>query len=244
MLTIVLYEPIGEGDAAAKAVLGALSKAKPDEAIIVAINSPGGSVFEGEAIFNALKRHKGRVTARVDGLAASAASYIMCAADEIIFAPGAHAMIHSPMASMVYANQDEMRSIIDKLEVMERQYGRVYAQRTGQDEAKVREWMKAETWFTAEQALQAGFADRIDETVPMAAVIPGDFVRLGYRHVPVAVKALNDPTAAAAKIEAQKIEAAKPAPTAAELAEAEAKRLRRQRQRRRMALLAEMRPGL
>lgn len=243
MLTIVLYEAIGEGDATAKAVLVALGKAKPNDAVTVAINSPGGSVWEGEAIYNALKRHKGRVVCRVDGLAASAASYIMCAADEIVMAPGTHLMIHSPMAR-AGGNQEDLRDIIDKLEIMERQYARVYAQRSGQDEPKVREWMKAETWFTAEQAIQAGFADRIDDAMAMAAMIPGDFQRLGYRHVPVAVKALNDPALIAAKLEAEKIEAAKPAPTADEIAKADGERLRRQRMRRRMALLAEARPGL
>lgn len=240
MLTIALYEPIGEGDATAKSVLVALGKAKPTEPVTVAINSPGGSVFEGEAIYNALKRHKGRVTCRVDALAASAASYIMCAADEIVMAPGSHLMIHSPMA-WTGGNQEDLRAVIDKLEIMERQYARVYAQKSGQDEAKVREWMKAETWFTAEQALQAGFADKIDDNIAMAACVPGDFQRLGYRNVPVAIKALNDPSLLAARAGDVEAKAAKTAPTAQDLAEEEAARLRRQRMRRRMALLAALR---
>lgn len=244
MLTIVLYETIGEGEATAKAVLLALAKAKSSEPVLVAINSPGGDVFEGEAIYNAFKRHKGRVTCRVDGYACSAASYILCAGDEIVVAPGSHIMIHSPMAIMMRGNQEDFRSVIERLEVLERQYCRVYAQRSGQDEAKIREWMKAELWMTAEQAVHAGFADKVDDDIALAAVLPGDLTRLGYRHVPVAVRALNDPTLTAANLAERKIEAAKPAPTAAELAETEAKRLRRQRQRRRMALLAEMRPGL
>lgn len=235
MLTIVLYEAIGEGEATAKAVLLALAKAKASESVLVAINSPGGDVFEGEAIFNALKRHKGRVTCRVDGYACSAASYILCAGDEIIMAPGSHVMIHSPMAVMMRGNQEDFRSVIDRLEVLERQYSRVYAQRTGQDEAKVREWMKAETWFTAEQALQAGFADKVDDEIALAAVLPGDLTRMGYRHVPVAVKALNDPTVVSAKPEPEK----KPEPKIA--AADEATKRRQQNQRRRMMLLAELR---
>jgi ATP-dependent Clp protease, protease subunit len=242
MLTIVLYEAIGEGDSTAKAVLLALSKVSANTPLTVAISSPGGSVFEGEAIYNALKRHKGRVTARIDGRAFSAASYIMCAADEIIMAPGAHILIHSPMAMMVEGNQEEFRAVIDRLEVMERQYCRVYSQKTGQDEARIREWMKAETWFTAEQAIQAGFADRIDDDISIAAVFPDDLTRFGYRHIPVAVRAMHDP--AAKPLTEQKIEAAKPEPTAEELAERLQARQRRQRQRRRMTLLAEMRPGL
>ncbi len=218
MLTIVLYEPIGEGDASAKAVLAAIAKVSPNTPVTVAIHSPGGSVFEGEAIYNALKRHKGRVVCRIDGLCASAASYIMCAADEILMAPGAHIMIHSPMA-FGGGNQQEFRSLIEKLEILERQYCRVYSQRTGNDEARVREWMTAETWFTAEQALQSGFCDRIDDSIAMAAYIPGDFNRFGYRNVPVAVKALNNPDLAQAKAEEQKVVAAKPKMTAEQIAE-------------------------
>lgn len=243
MPEILIYDVIGEGQSTAKAVVQALAKLKPNDPVTVAIYSGGGSFFEGEAIFAALKRHKGRVTVRVDGIAASAASYIAMAADEILMAPGSHMMIHSPLAQ-TYGNQESLRETIEKLEVFERQMARVYAQRSGQDEAKIREWMKAEVWLTAEQCIQSGFADRIDDTLAVAAVIPGDLNRFGYRHIPVAVKALVDPDLTTEKLAERKIEAAKPEPTAAEKAEAEAKRLRRQRQRRRMALLAEMRPNL
>lgn len=245
MLTIVLYENIGEGDATAKAVLNAIHKAPANDAVTVAINSAGGSVFEGEAIFNALRRHKGHTTARIDALAASAASYIAMACNDIVMAPGSHMMIHSPLAH-VRGNPNELRDIIGKLEVFEKQMMRVYAQRSGQDEAKVGEWMRAETWFTAEQAMQAGFCDRVDDDLNMAAVIPGDFSKLGYRHIPIAVKALNDPVASGSAKEMieQKKQAAKPELTAEQKEQAEVERARRQRLRKRHAMRSYLRPQL
>jgi Clp protease len=140
--------------------------------VLLAVNSRGGCVFAAEAIYNAVKRHKGRVTARVDAMAASAASYVLCAAAEVVMSPGSHIMVHSPLAVQVTANQHQLREVIERLEQIEEQYRAVYRQRTGQDEATIREWMRQERWFSAAEAVRVGFADRVDVQLPAAAWLP------------------------------------------------------------------------
>jgi ATP-dependent protease ClpP protease subunit len=190
---ILLYDDIGEGESSAKAVLMRLQAMKPTDPVTVGIFSYGGSFFEGEAIYAALKRHRGRVTVRIDGVAASAASYIAMAGDEIVMAPGSHMMIHrASVAGFLSANEDDLRDILARFETMNKQMVRVYAQRSGQDEAKVREMMQKDHWLTAEQCAQLGFCDRIDDELDVRhAASASDLGKFGYRHVPVAVKALT-----------------------------------------------------
>lgn len=204
---ILLYEDIGAGESTAKAIVEALGALKAGEAITVAIYSYGGNIFEAEAIYSALKRYKGRVTVRIDGVAASAASYIAMAADEIVMAPGAHMMIHRPSVSgFMSANEDDLRDILERFDVLTKQMVRVYAQRSGQDEAKIREMMEKETWLTAEQCAQLGFCDRIDDDLELQMAAANDIGRFRYRHVPVAVKAMIQ----AAKDQAAKTPEKKP----------------------------------
>lgn len=199
MIEYLVYEPIGEGDSTAKALVQALRQIKPTDPITIAIFSPGGSVFEAEAMYAALKRHKGTVTARIDGVAASAASYLAMAADEIVMAPGSHLMLHMPSVSgYMTATESDLRDILDRFDTMTKQMVRVYAQRSGQDESRVRDLMTKETWLTAEQAAQMGFCDRIDDGLELKANAIS-FDKFGYRHTPVAVLAQNANAAAIAK---------------------------------------------
>ena len=193
MTEIMLYEDIGDGDSTAKAVLKALQALKPSDPITVAIYSSGGSFFEGEAIYAALKRHRGRVTVRIDGVAASAASYIAMAGDEIVMAPGSHMMIHRAAVSgyMRSVGEDDLIDLRARLDTMNKQMARVYAMRSGQDETKVVEMMRAESWLTAEQCSQLGFCDRIDDELQLKPAAGGDLAKYNYRHVPVAVQALT-----------------------------------------------------
>lgn len=130
--------------------------------LTVVINSPGGDVFAGLAIYNALVNHNGNVTVRVDGLAASIASVIAMAGDKIIMSPGSMIMIHRPS---VYAagTVDDMEKAKDVLMKIEEGITPIYAKRTGLSDEKITELLEAETWMLADKAVELGFADEVSE---------------------------------------------------------------------------------
>jgi ATP-dependent Clp protease, protease subunit len=144
----------------------ALREIKADT-IHLRINSPGGSVFAARAIETALREHKAKIVAHIDGLAASAATFIAMAADEIVMAPGALFMIHKAW-TMTYGNADDLMAEAALLEKIDGTLADTYAARTGKDASAVMELMAAETWFTAQEAVDAGFADRVAEDSPKA----------------------------------------------------------------------------
>ncbi|MES2959793.1 MAG: head maturation protease, ClpP-related [Pseudomonadota bacterium] len=127
------------------------------------VNSPGGSVFAARAIEQALREHKARVVAHVDGLAASAASFIIMGADEIVMAKGAMVMIHKGW-TFAMGNADELRRTVDLLDKLDGTLVDTYADRTKQAPEQIAEWMAAETWFTATEAVEHGFADRLADS--------------------------------------------------------------------------------
>jgi len=131
------------------------------------INSPGGSVFAARAIEQALRDHPAKVVAHIDGLAASAATFIAMAADEIVMGSGALFMIHKAWTGM-YGNADDMRAEADLLDKIDGTLADTYASRTGKSKEEVAAWMAAETWFTADEAVEAGFADRVAESTAKA----------------------------------------------------------------------------
>lgn len=130
--------------------------------LTVVINSPGGDVFAGLAIYNALVNHNGNVTVRVDGLAASIASVIAMAGDKIIMSPGSMIMIHRPS---VYAagTVDDMEKAKDVLLKIEEGITPIYAKRTGLSDEKITELLEAETWMLADKAVELGFADEVSD---------------------------------------------------------------------------------
>lgn len=123
------------------------------------VNSPGGDVFAARAMEAALRGHSAKVVAHVDGVAASAASFLIMAADEIEIADGAMMMIHKAL-SAVWGNADDMRGRAELLEKIDGTLVKTYADRTGQSPDDIAAWMTAETWFTADEAIDKGFADR------------------------------------------------------------------------------------
>ncbi len=131
--------------------------------INIRVNSPGGSVFDGTAIYNAIKQHKSKVIARVDGLAASIASVIVMAADEVRMAENAFLMIHDPW-SIVIGNAQDMRDEADLLEKVGGTIAKAFTEKSGKEGAEILDLMAAETWFTAQEALDAGFIDSIYES--------------------------------------------------------------------------------
>lgn len=125
------------------------------------INSPGGDVFDARAIHTALKQHKARVIAHIDGLAASAATYVSLAADEIRMSEGAFYMIHKAW-TLAYGNADELRKTADLLEKVDESIVNDYHRKTNLSPDELSALMADETWFTAEEAKEKGFVDAVD----------------------------------------------------------------------------------
>jgi ATP-dependent Clp protease, protease subunit len=152
------------------------------------INSPGGSVFDAETIRTAIAQHPSNVVAHIDGMAASAATSVAIAANEVEMSSGAMWMIHNAWG-MAMGGAKEMRDYADLLEKVNGNIRAEYGRKTGQDEAQISEWMDAETWFTAADALERGFVDRIfsaadseeddDANNATAFVVPGVNVESG-----------------------------------------------------------------
>ena len=128
--------------------------------LTVQINSPGGDVWAGVSIYDALKDLDAEVTVKVSGLAASIASVIAMAGDKIIMTPGSTMMIHR--ASMIaMGNTDDMQKAIEMLKTVEEGIENIYVDRTGQTKEAVKDMMEAETWMSAEKAVELGFADEV-----------------------------------------------------------------------------------
>ena len=130
--------------------------------VIVRINSPGGDVMAGAELYNALREHstsgKGRVTVHVTALAASAASVVAMAGDEILMNPTAYMMIHNPW-SIGMGNADDLRQLADQLDEVAEGIIEAYVLKTGKSRAKLREMLDAETYMSAPTAIREGFAD-------------------------------------------------------------------------------------
>lgn len=127
------------------------------------LNSPGGSVFEGIAIANAIRQHPAQVTVFVDSLAASIASVIALAGDRLVMMPQSQIMVHNASGA-IHGDADEMRKMADLLEKQSVNIAEAYAQHTGRPLAEWQDFMAAETWFTAKEAVAIGLAD---EALPM-----------------------------------------------------------------------------
>ena len=157
---ITIYDFMGSGGVSADDFIHELGQIKANK-ITLRVNSPGGDVFDGIAIFNALHRHKARVTAFVDGIAASAASFVIMAADEIVMSPHSTMMIHEAHGLTLGAAAD-MRKMADVLDKSSDNIAAIYAARTGRPVAEWRALMVEETWFSDQEAVTVGLADRVD----------------------------------------------------------------------------------
>ena len=126
------------------------------------INSPGGSVFDGFAIYNALKKHDAKVVTHIESLAASIASIIALAGDEIQMADNAFYMIHNPLSG-IYGDAEAMRQRAVMLDKITDSLIKTYTDKTGLAIAEIKQYMDDETWFNAEEAKEAGFIDSITD---------------------------------------------------------------------------------
>jgi ATP-dependent Clp endopeptidase proteolytic subunit ClpP len=165
--TMRLYDPIdswgGEWGVSAKEFVASLDALPADTATIrLHINSPGGEVYEGITMLNALRNHKARVVAVVDGLAASAASFLAAGADEVVMARNSQLMIHDAWG-MGIGNAQVMRDLAGRLDKISDNIASVYAAKSGGSVEDWRAAMLAETWYSDEEAVAAGLADRVEE---------------------------------------------------------------------------------
>lgn len=186
-------------------VLNALVELGRDSDVTVRINSGGGIALDGVAIYNALSSHGGNVTVVVEGIAASAASIIAMGGDTIVMRTGTLMMIHDPSSVTWGTAEDHEKSsaVLDKLGD---QLASIYAARTGSDIEEMRDAMKVETWLSPDEALDGGFADRV-ESEEAATATAFDY-RL-YEHAPENLVAL-----AASNSWGSKRSKSKPKPTA------------------------------
>lgn len=173
---IILYAGIGQdwwGDGSmvsAKQFSDELKKlpATVNE-ITLRINSPGGDVFDGVAIYNRLKQHKAKIIVYIDGLAASIASIIALAGDEIHIGEGALYMVHLPW-TFAMGNRMDLDNTVNRLMDVEEQMVSIYHKKTGMDRAEIKALLEAETWMGADEALEKGFVTaKVEESTPIAA---------------------------------------------------------------------------
>lgn len=153
------------------------------------VNSPGGSVFAARAMEQAIREHKSRIVVHVDGLAASAASFLIMAADEIIMAPGSFLMIHKAW-TWLYGNADQMRKEADLLDQIDGSLAKTYATRSGQAEDDIAAWLADETWIEASRAVELGFADTVADDAKAKNATAWDLS--AYQHAPAAHESPRD----------------------------------------------------
>ena len=180
---ISIFDEIGYYGVSAKQFISDLKSVPADHEIVLKIHSPGGEVFDGNAIFNALKRHPGGVTVQIEGLAASMATVISLAGAPVKMAANGFYMIHNPWG-VAMGDADEMRDQAALLEKIREGMIAAYASKSGQDPEQIAAWMDAETWFSAEEAQAAGFVDEVTDSLALAASA-NKFSRLGkFRNAP------------------------------------------------------------
>lgn len=159
--TLYIYDVIDPfWGVSAMGVIDAIAQAGDAKTLNVHINSPGGDVFEGRAIMAAIGRFQGKTVAHIDSLCASAATSIALACNEVEMSDGAFFMIHNA-SGLVWGDKNAMRETADLLEKVEGAIVNDYTKKTGKDAEQIVAWMNDETWFTASEAIENGFVDRL-----------------------------------------------------------------------------------
>jgi len=160
---VYIYDAIGWLGVEAETFIKDLKDIEGD--VLVRINSPGGSVFDGTAIFNAIKERQDRTDTIVDGVAASAASYIALAGNTVSMSEGAFLMIHEPF-SIAIGSAEDFRKEAGLLDKVSDQIAKFYAKKSGKDLSEVKQAMADETWFNDVEAKEFGLVDSIVEENP------------------------------------------------------------------------------
>ncbi|WP_244744906.1 head maturation protease, ClpP-related [Paraburkholderia terricola] len=187
---IRIYDEIGFWGTDAKTFIAQLDAAAASATeVIVAVNSPGGDVFDAFAIYNALRRYAGKVTARVDGVAASAAGLVVMAGDQVVMPENAMLMIHNPW-TIALGSAADLRSTADMMDKARDGILAAYRRKSGQSDEELTAMMDAETWLTALEAQSLGFCDVIEEPVRLAASTNAAGLLARFRNPPEPVQAL------------------------------------------------------
>lgn len=207
--TIYIYDVIDPyWGISAKIVIGDIAAAIGATVLHIRINSPGGDVFESRAIIEAIKRFDGKTIAHIDSLAASAATSIALACNEVEISDGGFFMIHNA-SGMAWGDKADLRKTADLLEKVEGSIIAEYAAETGQTVEQITAWMQAETWFDAAEAIAAGFVDRMQAT----AKVGNTWNLAAFAKAPAAIHA---PAVAPAPIIAPQDQGTEPAPAVIE----------------------------
>jgi ATP-dependent Clp endopeptidase proteolytic subunit ClpP len=164
---VSIHDEIGAWGVSAKQFLGELASIPAARAISLSLHSPGGEVFDGLAIYNALKS-RGNVDVTIAGLAASMASVIAMAGRTVTMPRNAYLMIHNP-SGVAIGDSADMRELADLLDKLKGSLVSAYTERTGIDPEEIEEMMDAETWLTGEEAAAKGFVDSVSDTLALAA---------------------------------------------------------------------------
>jgi ATP-dependent protease ClpP protease subunit len=191
-----IYDDIGFWGTTAKAFVNELDAvAKDADEVLVAVNSGGGDVFDGFAIYNALRRYSGKVTARVDGIAASAASLVAMAGDTIVMPENAMMMIHNAW-TIAAGDAAALRKTAELLDKTRDGIVAAYRHKSGLSDDEIVGMMDSETWMTAAEAKELGFADQIEAPVKLQASMRTGELLARFEHTPEALlKALEAPPA-------------------------------------------------
>lgn len=200
---VYVYDVIDrDWGASAKSLVEALASMK-GQPVALHINSPGGDVFEARAMVAAIRAHDAPVTTYIDGLAASAATYLALAGDKVHITDGGLFMVHNSW-TLAWGNKHEMRTTADLLDKIDGTIAADYARKTNASVEQIAAWMDAETWFTAEEAKAAGFVDEIGGAADDNAKAAGRWNLSAYANAPKpAEPPAIDPAELAAQAERQ-----------------------------------------
>lgn len=194
---LLLYGVIGDwwDELDAQTVVREIEAATEGD-IVVRIHSGGGSVMEGLAIYNALKRSERRIIVHIDGMAASMASAVAMAADEIHMPGNALMMIHKPWLEYVSGNADVLREYAEQLDLIGESYAMLYAEKTGKPIAEIHEILNTgkDYWINGHQAVELGFADFVTADIAITASVD----QKQFHNPPAAMLAKLNPVASAA----------------------------------------------
>jgi len=182
----IFSEKLFEDEVSPKSIKEELDELGDIENLNIYINSPGGNAFSGSAIYSILKRHPASKVVHIDGLAASAASVIAMAGDQVIMPENSIMMIHRAWTFAI-GDSTEMRKEADILDRVDKSLVSAYQEKSGLDEGRLLGLMSEETWMNAKEAEELGFADEVTEEEEVAAYIDPEIMSK-YKNLPEELK--------------------------------------------------------
>ncbi|AIL11288.1 TPA: head maturation protease, ClpP-related [Streptococcus pyogenes] len=163
-----VYDYYGMEAASAKSIIEKLPEDNSD--IILEVNSNGGLVTVGSEIYTALRNYKGKVTAEITGMAASAASVAVMGADKVVMSPTAQMMVHKALFNWVSGNSDDLDKASNALKSSDKAIVNAYVAKTGLSEDEIMDLMRNETFMSAQDAVEKGFADEVMSFEAVASI--------------------------------------------------------------------------